>query len=138
MLSVEERRVIVSFKIEKAYKSFNEAKVVSDLRFWNLAGNRLYYAAFHMASALLLDKGMSAKSHAGVIHLLGQHFIATGILPKHCGQLISRLYELRQSGDYDDMYNATEAEIIPYIERTHQFLKDMEELITFKCNTNQE
>lgn len=38
------------------YDDLNEAKEVAKLGFWNLAGNRLYYSAFHMASTLLLDK----------------------------------------------------------------------------------
>ena len=52
------------------------------LGFWNLAGNRLYYAVFHMASALLLDKGFVAKTHSGVIHLIGANFVTTNRLSK--------------------------------------------------------
>lgn len=84
-----------------------------------------------MASALLLDKGMSAKTHAGVIHLIGEKFIATGLLDKSYGKLFSRLYELRQSGDYDDMYDATEEEVLPYFEKVRMFLDEMKKLITF-------
>ena len=65
-----------------------------------------------MASALLLDKGIIAKTHAGIIHLIGSQFVARGILKKEYGRLLSRLYELRQSGDYDDLYDATEDEVL--------------------------
>ena len=82
-----------------------------------------------MASALLLDKGLSAKTHAGVIHLIGEKFIATGLLKRAYGRLFSRLYELRQSGDYDDMYDATEEEVLPYFDKVSQFIEDMEKLI---------
>ena len=85
-----------------------------------------------MASALLLDKGFSAKTHAGVIHLIGEKFIATGLLDRTYGKLFARLYELRQSGDYDDTYDATEEEVIPYFGKVEQFVKDMESLITHK------
>lgn len=132
MLTTEERKAIIKFRIEKAYKSLNEAKAVAALGFWNLCGNRLYYATYYMASALLLDNGISAKSHAGTIHLLGQKIIHTGLLDKSCGRLLSRLYELRQSGDYDDMFDATEQEVKPYIQKAETFIKDMESLITFK------
>ena len=71
MLESQQRRDLVRYRIEKAYKSFEEAKGVAKLKFWNLTGNRLYYTVFHMASALLLDKGFTAKTHAGVIHLVG-------------------------------------------------------------------
>lgn len=41
-----------------------------------------------------------------------------------------RLFDLRQSGDYDDLYDATEEEILPLIDRTKSFIKAMEDLLT--------
>lgn len=131
MLEVHQRRDIISYRIEKSHRSFEEAKAISQLGYWNLTGNRLYYCVFHMVSALLLDKGLSAKTHAGVIHLIGEKFIATGLLERTYDRLFSRLYELRQSGDYDDMYDATEEEVAPYFDKVSQFIADMEKLITF-------
>lgn len=46
--------------------------------------------------------------------------------------IIQRLYELRQSGDYDDMYDATEEEVLPYFEKVRKFLDEMKKLITFQ------
>lgn len=132
MLENKLRRDVVSYRVEKSHKSFEEAKAIAKLGYWNLTGNRLYYCVFYMASALLLDKGLSAKTHAGVIHLIGEKFIATGLLDRSYGKLFSRLYELRQSGDYDDMYDATEKEVMPYFEKVASFIADMEKLITFK------
>ena len=132
MLSIDEKKAIINYRIQKSYDNLNEAKEVAKLGFWNLVGNRLYYSAFHMASALLLDKGFTSRSHSGVIHLIGAHFIAKGLLDKSYGRLLSRLFELRQSGDYDDLYDATEEEVAPYVGRTFQFLQDMERLIVFK------
>lgn len=130
MLTLEEKKAIINYRKQKAYDSLNEVNEVAKLGFWNLAGNRLYYASYHMASALLLDKGFSARTHSGVIHLVGQNFIAKGILDKSYGRLFTRLFELRQSGDYDDLYDATEEEILPLIERTESFIKAMEGLLT--------
>lgn len=132
MLDSQQRRDIIQYRIEKSYKSLEEANAVAKLQYWNLTGNRLYYSVFHMASALLLDKGMSAKTHAGVIHLIGEKFIAIGLLDKSYGKLFSRLYELRQSGDYDDMYDATEEEVLPYFEKVRNFLDEIRKLITFQ------
>ena len=126
----EEKKSIIDYRRQKAYDNLNEAREVAKLCFWNLTGNRLYYAAFHLASALLLDKGLSAKSHGGLIHLIGSQFVAKGLLDKTYGRLFSRLYELRQSGDYDDLYDATEEEVLPYIEKTEAFIREMENLIS--------
>ena len=130
MLTPEEKKSIIDYRRQKAYDNLNEAREVAKLRFWNLTGNRLYYAAFHMASALLLDKDLSAKRHGGLIHLIGSQFVTRGLLDKTYGRLFSRLYELRQSGDYDDLYDATEEEVLPYIDKTEIFIKEMEKLIS--------
>ena len=63
MLTIGDKSSLISYKRQKSYDSLKEAECVAGMGFWNLAGNRLYYAAFHMASALLLDKGFSARSH---------------------------------------------------------------------------
>lgn len=118
--------------IPEIYGNLNEAKEVAKLGFWNLVGNRFYYSAFHMASALLLDKGLASCFHSGTIHLIGTQFVVKGLLDKSYGRLLSRLFELRQSGDYDDLYDATEDEVVPYIDKIFQFIQDMEKLIVFK------
>ena len=55
-----------------------------------------------------------------------------GLLEKEYGRLFSRLFEMRQSGDYDDMYDVTEEEILPLIDKTVMFISKMEDLLTFK------
>lgn len=132
MLSPEERRTLIKLGMEKTAKVYKEAEDIAKLGYWNLTGNRLYYAVFHMARTLLLDKGIEAHTHAGVIHLIGKYFIATGLLDKSYGKLFSRLYELRQAGDYDDRFDATEEEVQPYFGKVKTFIKDMKELLTFK------
>lgn len=131
MLTPEERKALLTYRIEKAKGILEEAKDNAKLGHWNLVGNRLYYSVYHMAHALLLDKGFSAKTHAGTIHLIGQKFINGGLLDKSYGRLFSRLYELRQSGDYDDMFDATEEEVKPYFPQVEAFLLEMEKLINF-------
>ena len=63
----------------KADSVFIEASDNATMNHWNLVANRLYYAVFHMASALLIDKGFTSKTHSGVICLLGQEFATKGV-----------------------------------------------------------
>ena len=128
MLSDNEKRDLLQYRIERAYRVFKEAEDNARLGHWNLAGNRLYYAVFHMAQALLLGEGDIPRRHAGMIHKIGQDFIQTGKLDKRYGRLISRLYELRQSGDYDDKFDATEEEIMPYFHQVKELLDEMKKL----------
>ena len=57
MLKNGERRVLVTYRIQKAKSVLKEAYDNAQLGHWTLVGNRLYYTVYHMAQALLLDKG---------------------------------------------------------------------------------
>lgn len=129
MLNDEERKDLIRYRIERAYKVLEEARDNAKLGHWNLTGNRLYYSVFHMSQALLLSEGETSRRHAGMIHKIGQDFILSGKLDASYGRLISRLYELRQSGDYDDRFDATEEEIMPYFEQVEALQKAMVTLI---------
>ena len=129
MLSKEEREDLIRYRIEKAYRVLDEARDNAKLGHWNLTGNRLYYAVFHICQALLLSEGDTTRTHAGMIHKIGLNFITTGRISREYGRLISRLYELRQSGDYDDKFDATEEEVMPYFKQVEQLLQEMERII---------
>lgn len=129
MLSEESKKDLIKYRVERAYSVLQEAKDNAQMGHWNLAGNRLYYAVFHMCQALLISEGESVRRHAGMIHKIGMNFIANGKLDRSYGRLITRLYELRQSGDYDERYNATKEEVMPYFEQVESLLEVMANLI---------
>ena len=120
-LNIEEKKAIIEYRIQKAWKSFQEATDNAHLGHWTLAASRLYYAAYYMASALLVDRGIIARSHSGVIHIIGAEFVKKELLPKEDGRLISRLFNMRQSGDYDDLFDWTEEEVQPFFAQTESF-----------------
>ena len=85
---------------------------------------------FYMAEALLLDKDMQFKSHAGAIRAIGLHFVSKDLLSSDDGALISRLQNMRSAGDYDDLFNWTEEKVTPLFEPTETLLEKMKQLIT--------
>ncbi len=119
-LSQEERRAVVEFRVEKAFRAYEQAKGVLGLKYWETIANRLYYAAYNAVSALLIANGDTAQTHSGVIHLFGLHFVKTGIVSSDMGRLYHSLFTMRQTGDYDDTYGLTEQDVLPYVEPTGQ------------------
>ena len=89
----------------------------------------MYYTCYYMVSALLLKSGLSSHTHGGTIGLFGLHFIKTGIVSSELGKFYSQLYELRQTGDYDDWKVITEADVIPLVPTVEVFLETLEGLI---------
>lgn len=121
-LTPNERYAIVQYRIEKAKTTMIEAKAVASQNFWNLAANRLYYACYYAASAILIAKGLEANTHAGVSRMLSLHFVKTGIITNEESKLMKHLFMMRQSGDYDDMFDWTAEDVLPVIEPTETLL----------------
>lgn len=60
-LNLTDKKSIIAYRIEKSGHTMTEAEDNAKLGHWSLVANRLYYTLFHMASALLLDKGIHFK-----------------------------------------------------------------------------
>lgn len=128
-LSEEERNAIVAYRVEKAIQTLNEALGISSLGYWNAVANRLYYSCYYMTGALLIANNHTAQTHSGVIHLLGLFFIKTGKISKEAGKLYSRLYELRQSGDYDDLFHLEKDDVLPLIQPAENYISELKALL---------
>ncbi|MDR3339342.1 MAG: HEPN domain-containing protein [Candidatus Symbiothrix sp.] len=129
-LSEEEKTAIVLHRLQKAKDTLVEAKGTIALGYWNTAANRLYYACYYVASALLMKHGYSAHTHAGIIGLLSLHFVSKGIICKELGKFYSQLFELRQTGDYSDWMVMEEADVQSFVEPADKFIDALEKLIT--------
>ena len=127
-ITAEERRAIVEFRIEKAFRALEQAQGVIVLKYWETIANRLYYAAYNAISALLIANGNTAQTHSGVIHLFGQQFIKTDVFPTEMGRLYHKLFTMRQTGDYDDTYGITEEDVLPFVEPTKKLIEQTTEL----------
>lgn len=104
-LSPKERYDIVAYRIECAENTLDEIDNLLALQYYNNAASRMYYACYYAVTALLIANGIATKSHDGVKQMFGQHFIRTGIFPLSYGRDYSNLFEARQTGDYEDLFN---------------------------------
>lgn len=130
-LTDDERNALVYYRVQKAKDILTEAVDVAGLNHWNLTVNRLYYAVFHICSALLLAKGFAARTHIGVILIMMREFVKTEILTKEDGALITTLFNMRNTDDYDDIFDWNESQVSPLIEPTRHLLAKIETLIQF-------
>ena len=128
-LSDEERQIIVNLEKEKALNTFSEMDVLRQAGLWNNIANRLYYAAFHAVSALLINDHHKIGSHQGAVILLHQHYVKTGLLTKEEGAFYSQLQTMREKSDYNCTYYATEEDTLPLITQTKQFIDKVLSLI---------
>lgn len=102
MMTDEERAQVVAYRMENARNTLGEVTFHIKHGFYNTAMNRMYYACFYAVSALLVDKGIEAKTHSGVRQMLGMHFVRTGQFPIPLSKFYTDLFDNRQTGDYED------------------------------------
>ena len=129
ILREEERNALVKHRLERAMETMTEVNATMQLRFWRMAANRLYYACYYAASALFIKHGIATNSHRGVFNQLGLHFISKGIVSNENGKLLKRLFELRQTGDYEDWIDIQEQDVALLVEPAQKFIQEMERLI---------
>lgn len=127
-LTTEQRETLVRLEYEKALQIFSQIESLRKLEFWDTVANRLYYAVFHAACALLIYDGYQVKSHKGVVQVFGLNYIVTGKFSIDEGKLYSQLQSLREEGDYN-CYIQADPEIEKKIEPALQFIQHIGQYI---------
>lgn len=124
-LSQQEKEAIIRYRVEKSMQTLKEAKENAQLENWSLAANRLYYSIFYMALAINLNAGDFARTHNGTFNLFSQRYIATGRLSEEEKHLYRNLFSMRQTGDYDDLFDWDREDIVPLIPQVESLLEKM-------------
>jgi uncharacterized protein (UPF0332 family) len=61
-----EKSDLINYRLKRATDTLQEINIHLENKLWNTAINRLYYACFYAATALLLDNDINASTHSGV------------------------------------------------------------------------
>jgi uncharacterized protein (UPF0332 family) len=95
------RAANLAAEVEKARHALAAADQLLAIGLWDDAMSRLYYAAFHLASAALLVQGIEATSHRGLLSLVSQHLVKPALVPPQLARELTELFGLRNQADYD-------------------------------------
>jgi uncharacterized protein len=96
----ENRRRNADDALARAETCLGEARALLAASFPYGAASRAYYTVFHATSALLFSIGLEARTHTGLVSLLGEHFVRPGKLSPSMGRLVSRMQRDREDADY--------------------------------------
>jgi uncharacterized protein (UPF0332 family) len=119
----------IKYRIERARKTFEDAKSLARLKSWNSSMNRLYYACFYAVLALFAKHKINSHTHSGIKTQLSLNFVKTGKLEIEFGMLYGDLFDYRQKGDYGDFFDFEEKHITTLIPKVEEFLIKIETLI---------
>jgi uncharacterized protein (UPF0332 family) len=94
---------IVRYWFEKADESLDAARDEMKAGRLSFSVNRIYYACFYSASAVLLMMRLRFRKHSGVRASFHQHLVKHGLVSLEHGKLYDELFEARQRGDYIEL-----------------------------------
>lgn len=128
-LSDEEVKALVSYRMSRAEETLAEVDYLKSQGYYNTAVNRLYYACYYAAVALMVNNHLYPATHAGVRQMLGMHFVSTGKLTKEAGRCFSMLFERRTTSDYDDFAYSTIEEVEELQPKASNFIAEVKTLL---------
>lgn len=120
---------LVKYRQSRAHETLAEIPYLREQGYYNTAANRLYYACYYAAVALLIKNKIAAGSHAGVKAMLGLHFVSKGLISKESGRAFSNLFDSRQHSDYDEFVYSTEEEIDELYPKAKRFIEEVDSLL---------
>lgn len=128
-LTDENYEALSRYRQERAHETLGEITYLRDQGYYNTAVNRLYYACYYAAVALLTKHHISTNTHAGVKTMLGMHFVSKGLISKESGRAFTNLFDSRQRGDYDEFVYSTREEVEELYPKAQRFIEEVDALL---------
>ena len=125
----EDKAQLVKYRLNRARETYNEVAILVKNDLWNTAVNRLYYSCFYAVIALLAENNIEVLSHSGARQMFGLHFIKTGKIDPESGRFLARLFDLRQTGDYDDFIDFDREKVMELLEPADHLISTIESIL---------
>ena len=104
MLHDSDKTALSKLRLENAKERLSFIPGILELGDYKTAANRSYYAVFFAMRAVLALDGFDSKKHSGIIAEFRRKYIKTGVFDDDMSDIISKLFNVRTSSDYDDFY----------------------------------
>ena len=128
-MSIGSQKDYIKYRFHRSEESFEEALILAERNRWNTVINRLYYSCFYAVIAVLLKNNIETQSHDGARTQFGLHIVKEGKVDKKYGKLFTKLFDLRQKGDYGDLFDYDEKIVKPLIGQVKEFIEELKKLL---------
>ena len=118
-------RDLVAYRLERASETLSDAEALASQERNRSAVNRMYYALFCAASALVETQGHATSKHSGVRSLLNREFVKAGKVSSEAGAFYGEIFGHRQRGDYVDYVEFTKDETQALLAQTRTCLDEL-------------
>jgi len=109
--------------LNNAEDRIKSAEILMKKNQYNDAVSRVYYAFFDAATAALLTKNLTAKTHHGLIMLFEENFIKTGEMKKEISRWLRKAKEAREEADYEIYKKFKKEDVETGVKAAKEFIK---------------
>ena len=103
-MNIQNRIDLSRVRMDNAVDCLETAKSLFELKKYNAAANRSYYAVYNAIRSVLAFDGIDRKHHSGTINEFRRLYISNNTFPNDFSDYIGELFVQRNKSDYDDFY----------------------------------
>ena len=123
-MNAEDVRQLVNHRLQDAREAIKDADCLLNAgRSRQGIANRLYYAMFYAAEALLEERNLHFSKHGGVHGAFGEHYVKTGLFDQKYHRWLLNAFDQRIEGDYGVDIVAINEDAQQLIEQAKEFLE---------------
>ncbi len=126
---MNEESNIIRLRLQKGRGLLLEVEPLMKLEFYTTVINRLYYSCFHVTTALLLTKNITAKTHKGVANMLNHQFVNTGEFEHAKAVFFGDLLKERIRDDYNEFLIMDEEEVSAFLKPAFDYVEYVSNLV---------
>jgi uncharacterized protein (UPF0332 family) len=125
----ENRRKNVGVELERAAEALRSAVVLRSAGLHRDSVSRAYFAALHLACAMLLSDGLQPRTHRGTVHMFTMEYVRSGLFPPDTSRMLSLLQADRETADYESAVVYNEEHSDSAIAQVEEFRDRVEEAL---------
>ena len=121
-----DKEALFTYRLKQAEETLLDAERMLQGSFSSRSiTNRAYYSMFYAVLALFLKADMRIKTskHIGVISIFDKEFILTGKIDKYCSEILHKMFNIRQKGDYKDLIEIAIEEAAEHVRLANEFIE---------------
>ena len=129
MIDEDSRTQLISYRVEQAKSTAQEAEFLLNNDMLRGSMNRIYYSMFYMLQALSLRYHFESSKHAQLLGWFNKTFIHTGKIEVTYSKILTKAYNLRTKGDYATIYDLDKQELLQMFGEMTEFIREIERFL---------
>lgn len=130
MIDDEKWKILISYRIEQAKETIDEAELLIANNKYRAAISRIYYGMFYCLLGLALKYQFETSKHQQLLGWFNKNFIHTGKVDLKYGEIIKNAYRNRIKSDYETYVSYSKENVEAMLLNMKEFVKIMENYIS--------